>query len=216
MEIGKNIEEVKLPFLKILMDKTMAGIILIFTFPFFILIAIAIKIVGVFFSEDRGPVIYKERRISKDKPFNLYKIRILKVKAIEEEIKKGKIPKNVENTPENLTRVGVMLKKIGLDELPQIYNILKGEMSFVGPRPKPPPEYNKEIKEGIFNRKVIRAGLSGPAQVMKGTKRTREDELLADLEYINNCRYLSAWKIFLIDLSIIGRTIKVLFKQTGE
>lgn len=206
---------VKLPMAKIIFDKVLAVLLLVLFSPLSLLICLAIKLEGFLVLENRGPIIHQEQRVSQGRVFSLYKFRILKLSAVEE-IQRGKRPKDVENRRENLTNVGRMLKKIGLDEIPQYWNILKGDMSFVGPRPKPVAEYQKEIAKGIYRRKVIRAGLSGPAQVMKGTNRTHEDELKADLEYIHQCRTLSAWKILLIDLGVLAKTIKVLFKRVGE
>ncbi|MDI6891761.1 MAG: sugar transferase [Actinomycetota bacterium] len=200
---------------KIIFDKVLAVLLLVLFSPLSLLICLAIKLEGFLVLENRGPIIHQEQRVSQGRVFSLYKFRILKLSAVEE-IQRGKRPKDVENRRENLTNVGRMLKKIGLDEIPQYWNILKGDMSFVGPRPKPVAEYQKEIAKGIYRRKVIRAGLSGPAQVMKGTNRTHEDELKADLEYIHQCRTLSAWKILLIDLGVLAKTIKVLFKRVGE
>jgi lipopolysaccharide/colanic/teichoic acid biosynthesis glycosyltransferase len=205
------------PLLKVLFDKFLAISILALTLPVSLVIVMAIKLNGLLDQDDRGPIFYSEERVSQGKAFKLFKFRILKVKAIDEQIiKQKRMPKAVENQPGNLTRVGKVLKKTGLDEIPQFWNILKGDMSFVGPRPKPITEYEEEIGKGIYRRKVIRAGLSGPAQVMKGTNRTYEDELQADFDYIKKCQTLPSWKILLFDLSILWRTIKVLLKMTGE
>jgi lipopolysaccharide/colanic/teichoic acid biosynthesis glycosyltransferase len=214
--LASNSEPVKLPLTKLVMDKLLAGLLLILTSPLTLLISLAIKLEGLLKPENRGPIFYQEERISQGESFGLIKFRILKTKAIEEQIKKGAIPKLVENQFENLTGVGRFLKKFSLDEIPQFLNILKGDMSFVGPRPKPPAEYQEEIARGIYRRKVIRAGLTGAAQLMKGTIRTPEDELESDLKYIHKCRTLSSWQILLMDLSILLRTIRLLLKGTGE
>lgn len=206
---------VKLPSSKIVFDKLLAVLLLTLSLPISLLISLAIKLEGLLFFENRGPIFHQERRVSQGKVFSLYKFRIFKLSAIER-IKKGECPKDVENCSENLTTTGKVLKKISLDEIPQFWNILTGDMSFVGPRPKPIAEYQEEINKGIYRRRVIRAGLTGPAQVMKGTVRTYEDELKADLEYIEKCRNSSSFKILLTDLSIIIKTIKVLLKRTGE
>jgi len=206
---------VELPIAKIIFDKVLVGLLLVLSSPLSLLICLAIKLEDIFVPENRGPIIHREQRVSQGRVFSIYKFRILKLSAVEE-IKRGKRPKAVENRPENLTNVGRVLRKIGLDEIPQYWNILKGDMSFVGPRPKPVAEYQKEIAKGIYRRKVIRAGLSGPAQVMKGTNRTYEDELKADLEYIEKCRNLPSYRILLVDLSVMAKTIRVLFKRTGE
>lgn len=214
----KAIEEtadVRLPWEKILFDKVFAFFILLLSLPFSLLITVAIKLEGLFVSENRGPVIYQETRVSQGVAFELYKFRIFKLAAIEQ-IKRGAITKEVENQLANLTGVGRLLKKMALDEVPQFWNVLKGDLSLVGPRPKPVAEYEEEVSKGIFRRKVIRAGLSGPAQIMKGAARTAEDELKADMDYIQQCRTLPGWKIFLIDLGMLWKTIRVLLKMTGE
>ncbi len=211
----KEKECIELPLLKVAFDKVLAVILFVLFLPLSLLISLAIKLEGLLFFENRGPIFHREQRVTQGKVFTLYKFRIFKLSAIER-IKKGECPKDVENCPENLTETGKILKKISLDEIPQFWNVLKGDMSFVGPRPKPIAEYQEEIDRGIYRRKVIRAGLSGPAQVMKGTVRTYEDELKADLEYIEKCRNSSSLKILLTDISIIIKTIKVLLKRTGE
>ncbi len=212
-----SLEEVNLPWLKVFFDKLLSLFLLLLTFPLSLIISLAIKLDGFLKPQNKGPIFYSEERVSQGKVFKLLKFRILKFQSIEEEILKKKLkPKEVENQPENLTRVGKLLKKTSFDEIPQLWNILKGDMSFVGPRPKPVTEYREEIAKGIYRRKVIRAGLSGPVQIMKGTKRTYEDELKADIDYIQKCRTLPPWKIILIDLSILWKTIRVLIKLTGE
>jgi lipopolysaccharide/colanic/teichoic acid biosynthesis glycosyltransferase len=214
--LANDSKPVELPLTKLVMDKLLAGLFLILVSPLILLISLAIKLEGLLESENRGPIFYQEERISEGKSFKLLKFRILKTKAIEEQIKKGVKPKLVENQFENLTRVGKFLKKFSLDEIPQFLNILKGDMSFVGPRPKPPAEYQEEIAKGIYRRKVIRAGLTGAAQLMKGTIRTPEDELKSDLEYIQKCRTLSSWQLLLMDISVLIRTIRLLLRGTGE
>lgn len=205
----------KLPLTKLVLDKVLASFLLVLTFPLTLLVAVAIKLDGVINPQNRGAIFYQEARVSQGKLFQLIKFRIFKNPAIEK-IKEGEMPKKIENQPQNLTSVGKILKKFGLDEIPQFWNILRGEMSFVGPRPKPLAEYQEEIAKGIYRRKVIRAGLTGPVQIMKGTVRTFEDELKGDLEYIEKCRTLSSWKILLVDLLILRKSIPVLLKGTGE
>lgn len=206
---------VQTPFAKLVFDKTLAIIALIFTLPINLVIIIAIIIDGVLHPNNRGNLFYKEERVSQGKIFTLFKFRILKNLAIEQ-IQSGVNPKDVENAPNTLTQVGFLLKKFGLDELPQLFNILKGEMSFVGPRPKPVSEYEEEIAKGIFRRKVIIAGLTGPAQILKGTKRTLDDELNADLDYIEMVKLSPPLKLLIFDLRVVAKTIKVLLKGTGE
>jgi lipopolysaccharide/colanic/teichoic acid biosynthesis glycosyltransferase len=153
--------------------------------------------------------------VSAGRPFTLYKFRIL-TPAAEKAIKTGAMPKHVENTPGNLTVVGAVLKKIGLDELPQFLNVITGKMSLVGPRPKPPAEYKAEIECGNAFRAQVQAGLTGPAQVLKGTVRTGDDSVRADQEYAELLRKGSQRQILAYDAKTLLKTVRVLFRATGE
>lgn len=214
----KNVEVIKLPLLKVLLDKALALILLIITSPLSLLIALAIVTENFFDRKNRGVIFHTETRISEGKPFKLYKFRILKPSEYGKHSKypTTKTIKEVENQPENVTKIGRILKKFGLDELPQIINILKGEMSFVGPRPKPVGEYEIQMNRGLSYRKYIRAGLTGPVQIMKGTRRTIEDEIRADIDYVSKCKNLSAINLLYTDLEILSRTLIVMIKGSGE
>lgn len=153
--------------------------------------------------------------MSAGRPFTLYKFRILTPLG-EQQVKAGANPKHVENNPINLTRVGAILKKIGLDELPQFLNVLTGDMSLVGPRPKPLAEYEEEIERGNRFRAQLQAGLTGPTQVLKGTVRTNDDALRADLNYADLLRRGSQLQILAYDGKTLLKTVRVLFRAAGE
>ncbi len=194
---------------KLILDKFLALTLILLTAPLALAIMTAIIIDSLFRPEDRGSVFYSEVRISQGRPFPLYKFRIFKTGAIAK-IRSGAITKVIENDPANLTRVGRFLKKYGIDELPQLTTVLKGDMSFVGPRPKPVAEYELQVAAGQWHRTVIRAGLTGPAQLMKGTKRGSVDEIAADIDYIEKCRTLPWWRLVAFDLDVLRRTVVLL------
>lgn len=209
-----NEVKIKLPLAKQVFDKLLALLLFVLTVPVGLIIALAIKFEGFIFPMNRGAVFHIEKRVSEGAPFDLYKFRILK--------QKPEIPnpdatrKAIENHPGNLTAVGKILKKFGLDEIPQLWNILNGDMSFVGPRPKPLPEYEALLARGFTYRKFIKAGLTGPAQIMKGTERLETDEYKADAGYVDMCLSLPGWRLVVVDLDIFVKTIGVMFKGTGE
>ncbi len=208
------VDEVSPPPAKVAFDKMLSGIFLVVTLPVSLVIAAAIAIESAVCPSHRGGVFHSEFRVSAG-PFRLYKFRIL-TPAGEQEIKAGAMPKHVENTPSNLTVVGAALKKIGLDELPQFLNVITGKMSLVGPRPKPPAEYKEEIELGHEFRAQLQAGLTGPAQVLKGTVRTGDDSLRADLEYADLLRKGSQLQILAYDAKTLLKTVRVLFRASGE
>ncbi len=207
--------EVSPPLVKVAFDRLLSGIFLVITLPVSLVIAAAIAIENALCPSNRGGVFHSELRVSAGRPFRLYKFRIL-TPGGEQEIKAGGMPKHVENTPGNLTMVGTVLKQIGLDELPQFFNVIAGRMSLVGPRPKPPAEYKEEIKLGHAFRAQIQAGLTGPTQVLKGTVRTDSDSLRADMEYADLLRTGSQLQILAYDARTLVKTVRVLFRATGE
>ena len=153
---------------------------LIIASPFMIIIAILIKVY------DGGPVFYKQKRLTMDgKVFEILKFRSMRV---ESETKGARLAMK---NDDRVTPVGKVLRNIHFDELPQIFNILKGDMSLVGPRPERPEiaeEYLKEIPEFNYRLKV-KAGLTGYAQVYGKYNTTPYDKLKLDLYYIENLIY---------------------------
>ncbi|KKQ51749.1 MAG: Undecaprenyl-phosphate glucose phosphotransferase [Parcubacteria group bacterium GW2011_GWD2_38_12] len=172
--------------------------------PVFILSAILIKL------DSRGPVIVRLKRISLGKEFYLYKFRSMVENA--HEIKSQLLKYNeregagplfkMKNDP-RITRVGGYLRKFRMDELPQFFNVLKGDMSMVGPRPHEPEEiakYQKHHKKLL----TIKAGITGMAQVSGSSDLPFEDEVKLDTYYIEN------WSLFL-DFKILLKTVFILF-----
>lgn len=185
-------------FLKRMEDILIAGIMLVLTSPFFLLIALLIK------GTDKGPVFYTQERLTEGgKIFSIYKFRTMIVDA---EKKCGAV-KAGEKDPRVLP-VGRFLRATRMDELPQLLNILKGDMSFVGPRPER-PELARIITRNIPEfeyRLKVKAGLTGYAQVHGRYCTTSYDKLKLDLTYIRN---YSIW----LDLKLIMMTPKVLFMK---
>lgn len=184
-------------FFKRLSDIVMSLVGLVLASPFMIIIAIAIKLY------DRGPVFYKQERLTRDgKTFMIIKFRSMKIP------KEDDTERITMKDDDRITPVGKIIRNIHFDELPQLFNILKGEMSVVGPRPEwklTTEEYTKEIPEFKFRLKV-KAGLTGYAQVWGKYNTTPYDKLKLDLTYIEN---YSIW----MDIKILLLTFKILFQK---
>ena len=166
--------------------------------PLIIIFAILIKL------EDKGPIIYKQERVGKHgKLFNIYKLRSMRMDAEKYGAQWAQV-----NDP-RILNVGRFIRKTRIDEIPQLFNILKGDMSIIGPRPERPMftmQFNEEI-DGFINRLLVKPGLTGWAQVNGGYDMTPEEKLKWDLDYIQN-------RSIFIDIRIIFRTVKVVL--TGE
>ena len=177
------------------MDIVVSGIATIVLSPLFLITAIAVK-------SDGGPAFYKQKRLTKDgKVFEILKFRSMRVDA---EKYSGAVLSAGENDP-RITKVGRIIRACRLDELPQLLNILKGDMSLVGPRPER-PELQKEIEKEVPEfglRLQAKAGLTGYAQVHGKYNTTFYDKLLMDLMYISKPSILE-------DLTIMLATVKIL------
>ncbi len=186
--------------IKRLLDILGSLIGLVLSSPFFLLTAIAIK------AYDRGPVFYKQTRLTRDnKEFKIIKFRSMKVDAEKDGVARLSSGEN----DDRITPVGRIVRKCRLDELPQLINILKGEMTIVGPRPERPEiaeEYYKHIPDFKL-RLQVKAGLTGYAQVYGKYNSDPYEKLEFDLMYINNMSLLT-------DLELIFATVGILF--TGE
>ncbi len=177
---------------KRLMDLILSVILLVITSPIFIVAAVMIK------AEDGGPVFFRQKRATiRGRVFEIIKFRTMK--------------ENVENVSvqkddDRITGAGRVLRKYRIDELPQLFNIIKGDMSLVGPRPEMlenVSEYEKEMPEFRF-RLRMKAGLTGLAQVMGRYNTSSRDKLVLDLLYIERFSIL-------LDIKIIFQTLMVFF-----
>lgn len=179
--------------IKRIMDLVIAGLGLIITSPIFLITALCIKL------EDGGPVFYKQERATyAGKIFNVIKFRSMKVED-------GSIHKSVTKNDDRITRTGRIIRKFRIDELPQLINVIKSDMSIVGPRPEMVEnveKYTKELPEFAYRQRA-KAGLTGMAQIYGKYNTSPKDKLIFDLTYINE---YSVW----LDIKLIFRTLLVL------
>lgn len=168
---------------------------LIIISPLMVLVSLAI------FLYDRGPVFYRQTRYTKDgKTF-----KILKFRSMIPNAEKDGVARLAADNDSRITPVGKFIRACRLDELPQFFNILAGDMSFVGPRPERPEiadEYTKEVPEFAFRLKV-KAGLTGYAQIYGKYNTTSYDKLKLDMIYVENCSLLMDLKLLLLTLKVI-------------
>ena len=185
-------------FIKRLADILLSLIALILLSPVFLATAVTIKL------EDHGPVFYKQERLTLDgKHFNVIKFRSMRVDAE----KNGVARLSTGDNDDRITKVGHIIRKVRIDELPQLINILRGDMSIVGPRPERPSiaeQYEKELPEFSL-RLQAKAGLTGYAQVYGKYNTSPYDKLMMDLMYISHASLLE-------DMRIIFATVKILFQ----
>lgn len=186
--------------LKRLTDLVLSTVALIIASPFMLLTALAIKIY------DRGPVLYSQERLTIDgKVFKVYKFRSMIVNA-----EKDGVAQLASKKDDRITPVGKVIRKLRIDELPQLFNIFRGDMSFVGPRPERPElseKYEETMPEFRYRLKV-KAGLTGYAQVMGKYNTTPYDKLKLDLMYIEH-------QSITLDFKIILMTIKTCLMPTA-
>lgn len=168
---------------------------LIILSPLMILISLAI------FIYDRGPVFYRQTRYTK----NGKTFRILKFRSMIPNAEKDGVARLAAEKDDRITPVGKFIRATRLDELPQFFNILSGDMSFVGPRPERPEiadEYVKELPEFAFRLRV-KAGLTGYAQIFGKYNTTSYDKLKLDMIYVENCSLMMDLKLLLLTLKVI-------------
>jgi lipopolysaccharide/colanic/teichoic acid biosynthesis glycosyltransferase len=201
--------------LKATFDRGLAALILLVTAPIFAAVALAIWIDGLLWTEDRGPVFHRETRVSAGQIFSLFKFRTMQVSAIREARQQGLTVKYLERQNRGHTRVGLYLRRWYLDELPQVINILRGDMSWVGPRPPAPFEYERELSEGNVRKRLARAGLVGLQQANKGRTQGFDEEIALDYEYAAQVRTMSPPRRLVYDVSILVRTLRVLVEGKG-
>lgn len=194
--------------IKRIIDIILSAIAFILLLPIFLIIAIIIKI------DSKGTVFFKHKRIGKHgKDIYIYKFRTMKPNAenmikdfTEEQMKEFKESYKLKDDP-RITKVGKVLRKTSLDELPQLINILKGELSIIGPRPVIEEELEKyeENKEKFLS---VTPGLTGYWQANGRSSTTYEERMDMELYYVDNC---SLW----LDIKVFFKTIISVLKKEG-
>ena len=195
--------EIILQYQKRIIDMILFLIVLVVTLPISIITSVLIKL------ESDGPIIYKQERVGRDgKVFSLYKFRSMRQDAEKES---GPIWAK-ENDP-RVTRVGRIIRILRIDEIPQIFNVLKGDMSFIGPRPERPHFVNilSSLIPQYKERHSLKPGITGLAAVKYKYGSSIEDSIEKfryDLYYLENLSLL-------LDMVIIFKTIIVVFTGKG-
>nr|WP_242850860.1 sugar transferase [Clostridium algidicarnis] len=189
--------------IKRIIDMICSGIGLVILSPLFIIISIAIKL------DSKGPVLFSQRRVGKDgKEFEMYKLRSMIVNAeelleiLEDENEMSGPMFKIKEDP-RITKVGKFIRKTSIDELPQLINIMKGDMSLVGPRPNLPNEV-EEFEPWMKNKLIAKPGLTCYWQVLGRNEIDFLDWMRLDLKYIED-------RSTALDIKLIFKTFKVFF-----
>jgi undecaprenyl phosphate N,N'-diacetylbacillosamine 1-phosphate transferase len=181
-------------FIKLILDICISLLVIMLLLPVFAVIIIAIRV------SSKGSAIFKQERAGKDgMPFTFYKFRTMRLDVDPF----GASPKSGDDP--RLTRIGKFLREYSLDELPQLFNVLKGNMSIVGPRPlyvSQMAEWNERQKKRL----LVKPGLTGLAQISGRGGLTREEKLELDVKYVETA---NLW----VDLKIILKTIAQVFRR---
>lgn len=177
---------------------------ILFSFLALIILSPLLLIIAVVVLADSGaPVLFKQDRVGKDnKLFKIYKFRTMKYGT------RDVATEQLVESEDRITKSGKLLRKTSLDELPQLINILKGDMSFVGPRPLIPQEdeiRTVRAENGVF---VVRPGMTGLAQVNGRDELGIEEKVRFDREYVEN-------QSLLLDIKIIFKTVGVVLRHEG-
>jgi lipopolysaccharide/colanic/teichoic acid biosynthesis glycosyltransferase len=208
-------QPIRTPLLKVLFDIILASFILLACLPIIVLLFLAYKIEGLILPENKGPLFFYYNAVSKGKIFKKYKIRLIKEKYIDKELQaKGDWHAySQEWTPESRTYVGRFVKKFYLDEIPQFWCVLKGDMSIVGPRPLAVHHYERDLEQGNVTRFLIKGGLLGLGHINKGTPEMGNP--IYEYEYIYRYIHKSSISLLILDLKIIWKGIIVILKGKG-
>ena len=188
--------------------------------PVFGACAVAIAVEGLLDPTARGPIFLREDRVSRGRVIRLLKFRTLTAPAL---ASLGPGPTHIASLERQgqVTRVGRFLRQWYLDELPQLWNVVRGDMGLIGTRPFPVALYQRELAQGITRKRDMPAGLIGPVQANKGDPSAPDPNtayrrgLELDAAYWEALQTLSGWDLFVLDLRILLRSARVQLEHKG-
>ncbi|SMD72677.1 UDP-N-acetylgalactosamine-undecaprenyl-phosphate N-acetylgalactosaminephosphotransferase [Bacillus mobilis] len=182
-------------YFKGLLDLMVALVATVILIPIFMIIGIAIKV------DSKGPILFKQPRIGMNrKIFYIYKFRTMHTTAPSQ----GRSPTSKDDP--RITRVGKILRKTSLDELPQVFNIVKGQMSFIGPRPEQQIIVEQFYTEYENQRFYVKPGITGLWQISLDRTKPIHENLQYDFYYISNMN-------FLLDVKVLVKTVQVMLRS---
>lgn len=203
-------------FFKLVFDKLVATVLLAFSLPILALLKIAYLIEGILILDNKGPMLFYYWGVSGGRKIKKWKLRLIKTKYIEPEgaARHDWIAFSAEWTPDSRTIVGSFAKKWYLDELPQFWSVLIGDMSIVGPRPLSVLHYERDKAQGNVTRSLLKGGLLGLGHINKGTSEMGNS--IYEYEYIEQYQKRSSLGLLRLDLWIIFKGIILILKGGGH
>lgn len=201
---------------KTLIDRVIGSILVLISVPVLILLKIGFLIEGFLVPENKGPMFFYYNAVSAGKVIPKYKIRLIKTKFIDPigASKHDWIAFSAEWSPQSRTYMGGFVKKFYLDELPQFFSVVKGDISIVGPRTLSVLHYERDLAQGNVSRRLIKGGLLGLGHINKGTANMGDPSY--EYEYIDQYLNRSAWGLFTLDLWIIWKGVALMSKGGGH
>jgi lipopolysaccharide/colanic/teichoic acid biosynthesis glycosyltransferase len=192
-------------------ERAAACVLLVPAAPLLVAGALAIWLESRLDPRSRGPVLFREPRIAEGRTIELLKFRTLDAGALAE---LGPGPTHIAmfEREGRMTRSGALVKQWYLDELPQLLNVARGDIGLIGTRPYPVELYEEELARGITRKRDMPSGLIGPVQSRKGTPM---DPVAVDQAYWDAVRTLPGWRLLLLDVRILARSMHVLLQHKG-
>ena len=203
-------------YLKLGFDRLVALVFLLITVPIIIFLKLAFILEGLLIPENKGPMFFSYNAVSQGKVFPKFKIRLIKTKFIEPKgAKRGDwMAYSAEWNENSRTYVGAFVKKFYLDEIPQFWNVFRGDMSIVGPRPLAVIHYERDLAQGNVTRKYLKGGLLGLGHIMKG--KPEFGNPIYEYEYIEQYIKRSELGLLWLDITIIWRGTLLILKGGGH